>query len=218
MVSLVTYHMVSVKQSWINGMARTTREQFLDTAEALFAERGFYGVSIAAIAKELGLTKQALLHHFGSKEKLYGEVLARISERFETLGEQSIVGSDNPEDRLTAFFAAPQLSTNEHPAQTRLLMRELLDNNQRADSASTWYLKPFLKNLIAMVKEVPSWNDAGETEALALVYQWLGAINYFAISEPTLTGIFGEKAHTQLNQKFPHQLERLIEVTVAARS
>ena len=55
-------------------MAQDTRERLLDQAEPLFAERGFYGVSIAAIASELGLTKQALLHHFGSKEKLYGEV------------------------------------------------------------------------------------------------------------------------------------------------
>ncbi|MEL6753814.1 MAG: helix-turn-helix domain-containing protein, partial [Pseudomonadota bacterium] len=64
-------------------MASDTREQFLDTAEALFAERGFYGVSIAAIADELDLTKQALLHHFGTKEKLYGAVLQRISDEFE---------------------------------------------------------------------------------------------------------------------------------------
>ena len=45
-------------------MARVSREEYLDAAEALFAERGFYGVSIAAIAEQLGLTKQALLHHF----------------------------------------------------------------------------------------------------------------------------------------------------------
>lgn len=199
-------------------MAGTTREQFLDTAEGLFSERGFYGVSIAAIASELGLTKQALLHHFGSKEKLYGEVLARISERFETLSQQTSVGSDKPEDRLKAFFAALQSSAQERPDQTRLLMRELLDNNQRADTAGTWYLKPFLQSLIAMVRDVPSWGDASDAEALALVYQWLGAINYFAISGPTLIGIFGRKAHVQLNQTFPEQLERLIEVTVSARS
>ena len=38
-----------------------TPEKLLLVAEALFSERGFYGVSIAAIASELGITKQALL-------------------------------------------------------------------------------------------------------------------------------------------------------------
>ena len=60
-------------------MAQDTRERLLDQAESLFAERGFYGVSIAAIANELGLTKQALLHHFGSKGKRDGEGLKRVT-------------------------------------------------------------------------------------------------------------------------------------------
>jgi len=158
-----------------------------------------------------------LLHHFGSKEKLYGEVLARISRRFEALSQQSGAGSDKPKDRLKAFFAALHLAAQERPDQTRLLMRELLDNNQRADTAGTWYLKPFLQSVIAMVRELPNWSSANDADVLALVYQWLGAINYFAISGPTLTGIFGKKAHVQLNQTFPDQLQRLIEVTVKAR-
>ena len=60
-------------------MSLSTRDQFIAAAQHLFAEKGFYGASIAAIAEELGLTKQALLHHFGNKEKLYGEVLQRLS-------------------------------------------------------------------------------------------------------------------------------------------
>ena len=52
-----------------------TREALVEVARRLFSERGFYGVSVAAIASELGITKQALLHHFGTKEALYAEVL-----------------------------------------------------------------------------------------------------------------------------------------------
>ena len=39
-------------------MQADTRQRLLDIAEQLFAERGFYGVSIAAIASEVGFTKQ----------------------------------------------------------------------------------------------------------------------------------------------------------------
>ena len=71
-------------------MTISTRDQLLATARTLFAERGFYGVSIASIANEHGLTKQALLHHFSSKEKLYGEVLKEIADDFAAiqLGDQ----------------------------------------------------------------------------------------------------------------------------------
>lgn len=198
-------------------MAINTREQFLDTAEMLFAERGFYGVSIAAIAGELGFTKQALLHHFASKEKLYGAVLARISNRFADFSDTAREQATDPKARLKRFILQIQDPPPQTAAQTRLLMRELLDNKRRADTASTWYLKGFLERLIQMVKAVPGWQDASEAEAFSLVYQWLGAINYFAISGPTLTGIFGADRIKQIEDRFPEQLEQLMEASLSAR-
>nr|WP_070961474.1 TetR/AcrR family transcriptional regulator [Hyphomonas sp. Mor2] len=197
-------------------MARVTREEYLDTAERLFAERGFYGVSIAAIAAELGLTKQALLHHFGNKEKLYGEVLRRISERFQTLSGRRDDRATDPVDALRGFMLNLHDSVRTYPDQSRLLMRELLDNNQRAASAGTWYLKPFLENLIKMIQALPGWQGAGDAQALAAGYQLLGAINYYSISQPTLTGIFGEDAYVQLEARFPDQLRALIDAVIAA--
>ena len=194
-------------------MAQDTRERLLDQAEPLFAERGFYGVSIAAIASELGLTKQALLHHFGSKEKLYGEVLKRISARFEALETASIVS--DPVERLVAYLLALHGHDSFSPDATRVLMRELLDNKRRADTAGAWYLKGFLEHLIAMVQAMPNWQSASDAEALALVYQLLGAINYFGISEPTLSGIFGEAGFNALDTAFSKQLEHLIRSAIA---
>ncbi|NQY97178.1 MAG: TetR/AcrR family transcriptional regulator [Henriciella sp.] len=196
-------------------MARVTREEYLDTAESLFAERGFYGVSIAAIADQLGLTKQALLHHFGSKEKLYGEVLRRISERFETLSDNPRGAVMSSEETARTFFLNLHATASEYPDQSRLLMRELLDNNQRAASAGKWYLKPFLENLIAMMQALPAWKASSDAQALAAGYQLLGAINYYSISEPTLSGIFGSEAYEELDAGFPAQLRGLIDAVIA---
>ncbi len=196
-------------------MASDTREQFLDQAELLFAERGFYGVSIAAIASELGLTKQALLHHFGSKEKIYGEVLKRVSERYDFL--YASADASDPAERFKNFIMNLQSNARDHTQQTALLIRELLDNKRRADTAGTWYLKPFLQRLIKMVQAIPNWQTASDAEALALVYQLLGAMNYYHISEPTLTQIFGSKTYAKLDKQFAGQLEQLIDATLAAR-
>ena len=192
-----------------------TREQLLDKAESLFAERGFYGVSIAAIATELGLTKQALLHHFRSKEKIYAEVLRRISDRFAAL-ELDDAEAD-PALRFCSYLLRLQASTSQDSAQTALLIRELLDNRRRADTAGTWYLKSFLQNLVGMVKAIPNWQSASDAEALALVYQMLGAINYFSISQPTMNGIFGSRHYNALNRSFTSQLQSTILAAVAAR-
>ena len=199
-------------------MASDTREQFLEKAEALFADRGFYGVSIAAIADELGLTKQALLHHFGTKEKIYGEVLKRISQHFAVLEAATASGAPEPITRLKFYLMELHGTTPEQMTRTRLLMRELLDNKRRVDSAGTWYLKPFLENLLQMVKALPNWQDASEAEAFACIYQLLGAINYFGISQPTLIGIFGADTFATFEQAFPTHLDRLINAALAART
>ena len=60
--------------------AHRTRDHFLDAATHLFSEHGFSGTSVADVANQLGVTKQAVLHHFGNKERLYGEVLQRTAD------------------------------------------------------------------------------------------------------------------------------------------
>ena len=197
-------------------MTTSTRDQLLTTARTLFAERGFYGVSIANIADEHGLTKQALLHHFPSKEKLYGEVLTEISTELEELQKAAMVHTDAPKARLTFFFMSMLTNDEADAIRTRLLMRELLDNKHRAEKAGAWYLKPFLKNLIAMVKAIPHWSHASDAEALALVYQLLGTVNYYAISGPTLQGIFGRRGVSALRGAFGKQFETTINAVLAA--
>src|SRR5579864_8626546 len=54
---------------------KTTRERILASAERLFAERGFEGVSMPAIAKASGVTAGAIYKHFESKADLLFEVV-----------------------------------------------------------------------------------------------------------------------------------------------
>ena len=56
---------------------RPRREEILDQATQLFAERGYEGTSMADFAERVALRKASLFHHFASKEALYVEVLAR---------------------------------------------------------------------------------------------------------------------------------------------
>ncbi len=187
-----------------------TRAAFLRAATRLFAERGFYGTSIAAIAQELGLTKQALIHHFGSKERLYGEVLQQIADELVATLIEATSDNADAEAQLEQLFLRLHENRKTHPEQTQLLMRELLDNRPRADRAEAWYLKSLLKGLVALVRRVPGWESSSEAEALSAAYQILGAISYYAVSEPTLTRIFGKPTYAALEEAFPLQLRTLI--------
>jgi len=64
-----------------------TRERLLDTAERLFAERGFRAVSVRVITSHAGCNVAAVNYYFGGKENLYREMFRR---RLRALREERI--------------------------------------------------------------------------------------------------------------------------------
>ncbi len=191
-------------------MSESTRQQFIARAKPLFAARGFYGTSIAAIADELGLTKQALLHHFGNKEKLYGEVLLQISEDLGAMTQAILAGHDDPTEALLELLLAQYRNYENDEDGARLIMRELLDNEDRAEKAGAWYLKPYLDRLIHTLLSIPGKESMERGVALAVIYQFLGAIHYFAVSQPTLGNMFSKREFRQTRDSFEEELRRLI--------
>ena len=49
---------------------RPTRERILDSAEKLFARRGFHGVSVRDITQDAGVDVALVNYHFGTKQAL----------------------------------------------------------------------------------------------------------------------------------------------------
>ena len=65
--------------------AEKTRETILDTAEAAFAEHGFDGARIDAIARASGYNISLLFQYFGDKLGLYVAVLKRADRELNSL-------------------------------------------------------------------------------------------------------------------------------------
>jgi AcrR family transcriptional regulator len=58
--------------------ARRTRQQVLDTAVELFAERGYDSTSLQMIADRMGLTKAAVYYHFHAKSDILQAISAPV--------------------------------------------------------------------------------------------------------------------------------------------
>lgn len=61
--------------------AEGARKAILDAAEEVFAEHGFDGARIDAIAATAGYNKSLIFQYFGDKLKLYAEVLKRADRQ-----------------------------------------------------------------------------------------------------------------------------------------
>jgi AcrR family transcriptional regulator len=62
------------------------REQILDAANALFAERGYDDVTIEDIARSAGITRGLVHHYFGGRKDVYVALLERLG----TLREEQL--------------------------------------------------------------------------------------------------------------------------------
>lgn len=78
----------------------TTRERIRREAAALFRTKGFNGTSMAELAREVGINKSSLYHHFPSKQALLSEIIELTVNRVTPL-VQKVADSDLPiEERL----------------------------------------------------------------------------------------------------------------------
>lgn len=106
------------------GAAENTETEFLDAAERQFAENGYAGAKIRAIADEAQANLGALHYYWGSKESLFraacgrrmGPMIEERMARFDALGEQPT----SVADILRAYFEPAFLSHRDNPTKRRL--------------------------------------------------------------------------------------------------
>lgn len=183
-----------------------TREKLLAAAHRQFAERGFYGASIAQIAGEVGLTKQALLYHFKRKEDLYSEVLRRISERLMSAIREELDGNPAPEAQFESTILGIHRVAREHELDARILLREVLDNQRSSAPEEEWYFKPFLEQVVARLDKVEALASLSFSEKYARVWFLISSIEYSAIGSDTITRFYGESEAEAIEDAYLEQL------------
>jgi AcrR family transcriptional regulator len=84
----------------------STRERILDAALASFGTRGYEATSLDALATGIGVSKQTILHHFGSKERLLDPVTDRSAEELSETLESALAAAGRGFDRIDALVRA----------------------------------------------------------------------------------------------------------------
>ncbi|WP_374977917.1 TetR/AcrR family transcriptional regulator [Microbacterium trichothecenolyticum] len=77
----------------------------LHEAAALFAERGFSGVSLEDIGGAVGVSGPALYRHFANKQALLGAILVEVSERLLAGGRAVLATHQDADEQLDAIIA-----------------------------------------------------------------------------------------------------------------
>lgn len=110
-----------------------TRMAILDAAERLFADRGYRGTSMQAIAEAAGRSRGMPGYAFGTKERLYEAVLEQAFARprrqvADAIPNASPAGST---ETLAAWVTAYLRFLTANPTYVRLMQRAALDGGER---------------------------------------------------------------------------------------
>ena len=82
------------------------RDELLELAAAMFAERGLRATTVRDIADRAGILSGSLYHHFASKEEMVDEVLRDFLDWLFARYQHIIDTEPNPLERLKGLFMA----------------------------------------------------------------------------------------------------------------
>ena len=116
-----------------------TREAVLDSAERLFAERGFDGTSLNEVGADAGVSRGTPGYFFGSKAELYQAVIDRcfdgVRAAIRSGRERALASSKSPEVVLAGAVAEYFDFLNAHPHFVRLMEWDALGGRRGSAEA-----------------------------------------------------------------------------------
>lgn len=167
-----------------NTDSEQTRRRVLGAARKLFSARGEDGASVREIAAAAKVTGATVLHHFGSKEKLYDAAIGAMYEELASMQESigpALMSTRNFDSALESAVRALFRFAREHQPAIRLLLRHVVDTGEIGGRRREERLLPFLEMGAALFAERTK-RDAGE---LRLVLQSIVfLVGRWAITSP----------------------------------
>jgi AcrR family transcriptional regulator len=158
------------------GAEISARDKILEAAEALFCTTGFEGTSVASIAARAGVTKAGVFYHFGSKEKLFEEVLDGYYARQRALFFEAVEGEGDPRARMHRIVDVYHRSLVENRRYLMLVISVL-----SSDSPHTENIQRSVTPIVDWLKQeteraVPT---SGSRSILHFYVSLAGAINHY---------------------------------------
>jgi AcrR family transcriptional regulator len=114
--------------------AEERRTAILDSALAVFSERGYHSASIDDIAGNAGVSKALIYEHFASKQELHADLIARNARELtqRVAGALSGVEVESTSERLATGLEAFFAFVEERRDAWRMLFRDAADPESSA--------------------------------------------------------------------------------------
>jgi AcrR family transcriptional regulator len=176
-----------------------TPERILATAEEMFAEQGYWGVSLRSITRASGVNIAAIHYHFGSKQELLERIFEKRcgpmnAERMRLLSEcREDPGRPPLLEQILEAYLRPSLIWPDDPDGARrfLRLRAVLSHEVEslaADLISQHFNQVSRNFASAICNALPQFTE----EEVYWRFQFLLSAQYYTLSNPGRVAILSE--------------------------
>jgi TetR/AcrR family transcriptional regulator, cholesterol catabolism regulator len=114
----------SKSSSLVKPTSSARRQQILDTATTVFAEKGIVAATVRDISERAGILSGSLYHHFASKEEMIVEILTPVITSQVEEFDRIVALVDDPTEILRQVIASELAQSAANPRVARILQQD----------------------------------------------------------------------------------------------
>jgi AcrR family transcriptional regulator len=166
--------------------SKRRREDIMTAAAALFARRGFHGVSIDDIGSAAGMSGPGIYRHFPSKEAVLSQMLLDISERLLAEGGRRASAAADAHEALDALLRWHVSFALSQPDLITVQTRELANVPEPARRQIRRLQRLYVEEWVTVLSELsPHAAQAGLRAAVHAIFGLLNSTPHSASELPT---------------------------------
>ena len=122
--TVTSYNQLVTPSARARPNTKARRQEILDTATTVFAEKGIVATTVRDISERAGILSGSLYHHFTSKEEMISEILAPAVQAQVDGFDRIVATTDDPKEILRLLIAGAIAQTAANPRVARILQQD----------------------------------------------------------------------------------------------
>ncbi|HEX6590279.1 MAG TPA: TetR/AcrR family transcriptional regulator [Longimicrobiales bacterium] len=163
-------------------------DRILDAATDLFSARGFGRTTIRQIAERARANSALIYYYFGSKDGLLQALVTRVQGAVSSNLERSLASQGTAREKLERFIRLQVELLRGRSPLLRILLREVVNQNELALKAMRGALEPNLRVLARLIEEGVRAGEFRPVDARLAARTLIGSLIVPVVLAPMVLG------------------------------
>lgn len=161
-----------------------TAERILAAARTVFAQKGYNGARIDAIAARAGVNKATIYYQIGDKDTLYAGVIHQVIANIARGIAEAVFRETDPEEKLKAYITFIADAVEANPDLPSIMMREVASGGANLPRVVIEDIASVLSILVGILEAGKEQGLFIQTSPFLIHMMIMGTILFFKKGSP----------------------------------